>query len=58
MAESVKTPVSLMDLPPELHLMIASYLPYPDAESLKGTNRYFHNTIDAGTFQLLFSPPD
>lgn len=40
--------ITLMDLPPELHLLISSHLPYPDALSLKHCNRYFYNTVYTG----------
>lgn len=40
--------VSLSSLPPELHLLVASYLIYPDALSLKHTNRHFYNLVDTG----------
>jgi hypothetical protein len=39
------TPIAT--LPPELHLQIISYLPYPDALALKHTNTYFHNITPA-----------
>lgn len=39
---------SLFSLPPELHLLIASYLIYPDALSLKHTNRHFYHLVDTG----------
>jgi hypothetical protein len=35
-------------LPPEIHLLIAEHLIYPDALSLKHTNRYFYNVVDTG----------
>lgn len=35
-------------LPPELHLLIASYLIYPDALSLKHTSRHFYHLVDTG----------
>jgi hypothetical protein len=37
-----------MTLPPELHLLIAQYLIYPDALSLKHTNRHFYQLVDTG----------
>lgn len=40
--------LSLMNLPTELHLQIASYLTYPDALSLKHTNRHFHGFVYTG----------
>lgn len=39
---------TLLDLPPELHLQISRYLIYPDALSLKQTNRYFHALVFTG----------
>ncbi|KAI9759766.1 MAG: hypothetical protein M1835_000304 [Candelina submexicana] len=39
---------TLLSLPPELHLQIAYYLPYPDALSLKHTSRHFYNIVDTG----------
>jgi hypothetical protein len=39
---------TLMTLPPELHLLIAQYLIYPDALSLKHTNRHFYQLVDTG----------
>lgn len=38
----------LMYLPTELHVQIARYLPYPDALSLKHTNRHFYTFVDTG----------
>ncbi|KAM7195525.1 hypothetical protein V8F33_006695 [Rhypophila sp. PSN 637] len=35
-------------LPPEIHLIISQQLTYPDALSLKHTNRYFYNLVDTG----------
>ncbi|KAK4161091.1 hypothetical protein QBC43DRAFT_107905 [Cladorrhinum sp. PSN259] len=35
-------------LPPEIHLLISSHLIYPDALSLKHTNRYFYRLVDTG----------
>ncbi|OTA95358.1 hypothetical protein M434DRAFT_393932 [Hypoxylon sp. CO27-5] len=35
-------------LPPELHLLISQQLTYPDALSLKHTNRYFYHLVDTG----------
>lgn len=40
--------VSLMDLPAELHLLVASHLTYPDALSLKHTNQHFYNLTYTG----------
>lgn len=39
---------SLMGLPTELHLQIASYLPYPDALALKHTSRHFYSFVYTG----------
>ncbi|KAL1985840.1 hypothetical protein VTN96DRAFT_7332 [Rasamsonia emersonii] len=39
---------SLMRLPTELHLHIASYLPYPDALALKHTCRHFYSLVYTG----------
>ncbi|KAL4895795.1 hypothetical protein BDV59DRAFT_173149 [Aspergillus ambiguus] len=41
---------SLMGLPTELHLQIASYLSYPDALALKHTSRHFYSFVDTGVF--------
>jgi F-box associated protein len=38
----------LDSLPTELHLLIASHLPYPDALSLKHTSRHFYRLVDTG----------
>ncbi|KAL2022879.1 hypothetical protein VTK56DRAFT_4410 [Thermocarpiscus australiensis] len=35
-------------LPTEIHLLIAEYLTYPDALSLKHTNRHFYYLVDTG----------
>ncbi|PHH86844.1 hypothetical protein CDD83_9681 [Cordyceps sp. RAO-2017] len=43
-----KTRPSLASLPPEIHLAIAHYLIYPDALSLKHSNRYFYCIVDTG----------
>ena len=45
---SMKTPVTLTDLPPELHLAISQQLTYPDALSLKHTSRQFFYLVDTG----------
>lgn len=37
-----------MDLPAELHLLITKHLSYPDALSLKHTNRHFYNLVYTG----------
>lgn len=42
------SPTSLTDLPPEIHLLITPYLSYPDALSLKHTNRHFYNLVYTG----------
>lgn len=39
---------SLMRLPTELHMHIASYLPYPDALALKHTCRHFYSLVYTG----------
>ncbi|KAK0643816.1 hypothetical protein B0T16DRAFT_189240 [Cercophora newfieldiana] len=39
---------SFATLPPEIHLLISKQLIYPDALSLKHTNRYFYNLVDTG----------
>ncbi|KAL2267218.1 hypothetical protein VTJ83DRAFT_4495 [Remersonia thermophila] len=39
---------NLMSLPPEIHLLIAGYLIYPDALSLKHANQYFYYLVDTG----------
>ncbi|RAL12931.1 uncharacterized protein BO97DRAFT_389387 [Aspergillus homomorphus CBS 101889] len=41
-------PLNLKNLPTELHLQIASYLPYPDALALKHTNRHFYSLVYTG----------
>ncbi|KAK3687404.1 hypothetical protein B0T22DRAFT_439041 [Podospora appendiculata] len=43
-----RCPMSLMSLPPEIHLMISKELIYPDALSLKHTSRYFFHLVDTG----------
>ncbi|ROW08023.1 hypothetical protein VPNG_06062 [Cytospora leucostoma] len=40
--------IGLMDLPPEIHLLIGKELIYPDALSLKHTSRYFYSLIKTG----------
>ena len=45
---STTTPPPLLALPPELHLQISTFLPYPDALSLKHTSRHFYNLVDTG----------
>lgn len=39
---------SFVTLPVEIHLLISRYLIYPDALSLKHTNRYFYALVDTG----------
>ncbi|KAF7588522.1 hypothetical protein BBP40_005549 [Aspergillus hancockii] len=39
---------SLMDLPTELHILISSYLPYPDALALKHTSHHFYSLVYTG----------
>ncbi|TVY87159.1 hypothetical protein LAWI1_G006248, partial [Lachnellula willkommii] len=38
----------LSTLPPELHLLVSSHLTYPDALSLKHTNRHFYALVYTG----------
>lgn len=38
----------LMDLPPEIHLLISQQLIYPDALSFKHTCRHFYVLVDTG----------
>ena len=40
--------IDLMSLPTELHLAISKYLIYPDALSLKHTNRHFYSFVCTG----------
>lgn len=40
--------INLMDLPSELHMEIASFLPYPDALALKHTCRHFYRMVYTG----------
>ena len=40
--------LNIMGLPPELHLLVAQHLIYPDALSLKNTNRHFYNLVYTG----------
>ncbi|KAJ6447303.1 F-box domain-containing protein [Purpureocillium lavendulum] len=40
--------LDLLSLPPELHLAVSGYLIYPDALSLKHTNRHFYSIVDTG----------
>ncbi len=37
-----------MTLPPEIHLLVAHHLIYPDALSLKHTSRHFYQLVDTG----------
>ncbi|KAK4153007.1 hypothetical protein C8A00DRAFT_34265 [Chaetomidium leptoderma] len=39
---------TLTTLPPEIHLLIAQHLIYPDALSLKHTSRHFYQLVDTG----------
>ncbi|KAH8911545.1 hypothetical protein BR93DRAFT_924231 [Coniochaeta sp. PMI_546] len=41
-------PLSLMNLPPEIHLLISDQLIYPDALSLRHVNRHFYYLVDTG----------
>jgi len=43
-----RTGLTLMDLPPEIHLLISKHLIYPDALSLKHTNRHFYCLVNTG----------
>ncbi|CZR62127.1 uncharacterized protein PAC_12024 [Phialocephala subalpina] len=43
-----KQKIGLMELPTELHLQISQYLTYPDALSLKHTNRHFNSFVYTG----------
>jgi hypothetical protein len=45
---STTRPLSLMDLPPEIHLLISDQLIYPDALSLRHVNRHFYYLVDTG----------
>ncbi|EED22301.1 F-box domain protein [Talaromyces stipitatus ATCC 10500] len=42
--------LTLMNLPTELHIHIASYLDYPDALALKHTNRHFYAIVYTGVY--------
>jgi hypothetical protein len=42
--DNLPTP-SLLNLPPELHLLITSHLPWPDLLALKHTHPYFYQNI-------------
>lgn len=48
-ANSNPPELNLMSLPTELHMAISRYLIYPDALSLKHTNRHFYSWVDTGT---------
>ena len=41
-------PPTFAALPTELHLLIASHLPYPDALSLKHTSRHVYGLVNTG----------
>lgn len=41
-------PTELLSLPTEIHLLISKHLMYPDALSLKHTNRYFASIVYTG----------
>lgn len=43
-----KQPLALLDLPSEIHMEIASLLPYPDALALKHTSRHFYYMVYTG----------
>lgn len=40
--------LTIMNLPPEIHIQITNQLIYPDALSLKHTCRYFYTFVDTG----------
>lgn len=40
--------VDFMSLPAELHLAVSKHLIYPDALSLKHTNRYLYSLVNTG----------
>ncbi|KAB5545885.1 hypothetical protein GE09DRAFT_222346 [Coniochaeta sp. 2T2.1] len=46
--DSATRPLTIMDLPPEIHLLITDQLIYPDALSLRHVNRHFYNLVDTG----------
>jgi hypothetical protein len=46
--EDAKPRLTLMDLPPEIHLLISKHLIYPDALSLKHTSRHFYGLVNTG----------
>lgn len=45
---SMNPALTLMSLPAELHLLISQNLSYPDALSLKHTNRHFNHLVYTG----------
>ncbi|KAJ5664486.1 hypothetical protein N7507_005217 [Penicillium longicatenatum] len=45
---TITSEVFLLDLPPEIHMQIASFLSYPDALALKHTSRHFYNMVYTG----------
>lgn len=47
-AEAREAALSLLDLPPEIHVLISQQLIYPDALSLKHTNRFFYHVVNTG----------
>ncbi|KAK1672080.1 hypothetical protein BDP55DRAFT_635288 [Colletotrichum godetiae] len=49
-----KTGNSLMDLPPELHLMIIDYLEFGELENLRRTCRFYRNFLTKETIRDLF----
>ncbi|KAF7942905.1 uncharacterized protein EAE97_006359 [Botrytis byssoidea] len=46
--ESGTTKLNLLDLPQEIQVLIISHLIYPDALSLKHTNRHFYSFVYTG----------
>ena len=44
-------PSPLLCLPPELHHLIITHLPYPDALSLKHTSSYFYSLVDTSDYR-------
>jgi hypothetical protein len=46
--QNTRSGPTLSTLPPELHLLIAQHLIYPDALSLKYANRHFYQLVDTG----------
>lgn len=40
--------ITFMTLPTEIHLLISTYLPYPDALALKHTSRHFYSLVYTG----------